>query len=229
VLRLGDDRVGGERHDRVKVVRGQRILEVADVVGLPCGDQREVAPERGLEQVAPAADLDDGLALLDQRAQAGGGEDASEADAGGADALDQRALGHELDGDLTGDHPGLGLGVEADVRGDDAGDAAGGDELADPAAGHRSVVGDDGEAAGAAGDQGVDEAVRGTDGHEAADQQRRAVGDQRGRGVGTDRGLHAAGVSGATGTASRDFVRPAGGWRRYDRRRGAAAYSGGDR
>ena len=58
------------------------------------------------------------LPFFDERADAGRGQDAAQADAAGADALDQRALRHELDLDLARDHLRLRLGIEADVRGD---------------------------------------------------------------------------------------------------------------
>ena len=44
---------------------------------------------------------------------------AAEAHASGADALDQRALGRELDLEPAGEHFRLRLGIEADVGGDD--------------------------------------------------------------------------------------------------------------
>ena len=105
-------------------------------------------------------------------------------DAAGADALDQRALRHEFDLDLAGDHFGLGFGIEADVRGDEPGDRAGADQLADPSPGPSGVVGDDGQVLRAATHERVDEAMGRTGAHEAADQQPRAVGYQRRGGVG---------------------------------------------
>ena len=75
-VRLGDDHVGGQRDDRIEVVRGQRIFEIAVVVGLLRRDQGEIAADRGLEQEWLAVDLDDPLALLDHRPDAGRGEHA---------------------------------------------------------------------------------------------------------------------------------------------------------
>src|SRR5208283_1907498 len=78
VVRLGDDHFAGERHDRIEVVGSQRILEVAVVVGLLAAEEGEVALNRLLEQVGLAVDLDDLLAFLDRRADAGGGQHAAE-------------------------------------------------------------------------------------------------------------------------------------------------------
>ena len=65
------------------------------------------------------------------------------------------------------------------------------DELADPPAGPRRVVGDDGEVLRAPRlDERVDEAMRRADAHEAADQERRAVGDQCGGRLGAYRDFH---------------------------------------
>ena len=190
VLRLGDDDVARERDDRIEIVRGQRIFEVAVIVGLLAADQGEIAADRRLQQVGLAVDLDDLLALLDQRADAGRGEDAAEPHAAGADSLDQRSLGHELNLDLAGNHLGLSLGIEADVGGDHVGDRAGRDQLADPPAGHRGVIGDDGEVLRPTLDQRVDQPMGRADAHEAADQEPRSVGNQGGRFVGGDRGFH---------------------------------------
>ena len=98
---------------------------------------------------------------------------------------------HEIDLDLAGDHFGLGFGIEADVRGDELDDRAGADQLADPLAGPGGVVGDHGQVLRAATNERVDEAMRRTGAHEAADEQRRAVGYQRRGCVGGYRGLHA--------------------------------------
>src|SRR5271165_3520501 len=100
-MRLGDDHVGGERDYRIEVVRGQRIFEIAVVIGLLRRDQGEIAADRRLEQEWLAVDLDDPLALLDHRPDAGRGEYASQPDAAGANSFDQRALWNQIDLDLA--------------------------------------------------------------------------------------------------------------------------------
>jgi hypothetical protein len=97
--------------------------------------------------------------------------------------------GHELHVDLARHHLGLGLGVQPDVRGDHAGDRAGRDQLADAVARLGGVVGHEGEAPRAAGDDRVDHPVRRADPHEAADEHvsRRPVGDHRRRFFGPER------------------------------------------
>ena len=162
----------------LKFRAGQRVGEVAEVIGQEGIDQREVGPQRGLHQVVLAGHRDLLLAFLDHRADAGGGEDAAEAEAAGADAFDQRALRHQVDLHLAGDHLRLGLGVQADVADDRLLHQAGADQLADAHAGHRGVVGDHGEIALALAHQFVDHVLRGAHGHEAADHQAGAVGDQ---------------------------------------------------
>lgn len=74
-------------------MRGQFVLEIAEVVGLARRDQCEVPTDRRLKQVAFTLDLDDLLAILDGRAEARRGQDTAQADACRADALDQRSLG----------------------------------------------------------------------------------------------------------------------------------------
>ena len=170
VVWLGDHDFGRERHDRIEIVRGQRVFEVAVVVGLLAADEGEVALDRLFQQVGLAVDLDGLLALFNQGADAGRSEDAAETDAAGANALDERALRRELDLDFARDHLLLRLGVEADVGGDELCNRAGRDELADAVAGGSRVVRDDGQVLDAAHDYRVDEPMGRADAHEAADQ-----------------------------------------------------------
>src|SRR5262245_5586877 len=50
VVRRDDDGVGGHRHDGIEVARGQGVGEVAEIVGEKGMHQRELRPERSLEQ-----------------------------------------------------------------------------------------------------------------------------------------------------------------------------------
>ena len=143
--RLRDDGVGGERHDRIEVLRGERVFEVADVVRPLRRDQRKVAADRRFQEIALAAGLDDLLSLLHCRAQAGGGEHTAEAGTAGSDPFHERTLGYQLHLHFAGQHLCLGFRIEPDVRDDDAGDRAAVIELADTLAGHGGIVGHDRE------------------------------------------------------------------------------------
>src|SRR4051812_40831780 len=85
------------------------------------------------------------FALLDQRARSGRCQHAAQAVAAGTDTLRQRALGHQLDLDLTRQHLPLGFRVGADMARDDLADQLGVDQLADPNAGAGRVIGNDGQ------------------------------------------------------------------------------------
>src|SRR5262245_39231187 len=141
VVRRHDGGVRGHGHDRVEVARGQRVGEVAQIVGEKRMDEREIRAQRRLEQIILPLDLDPLLALLDDGADARWREHATEPVATGADAFDQRALRHKLDFHRLGNHLPLGLGIEADVAGDGPADKLGVDQLANAASGHGIVVG----------------------------------------------------------------------------------------
>ena len=98
-LRDGDPR--GRRHHRVEVAGGLAVDEVPPGVGLPGVDEREVRAERQLEQVLAPVDDARLLALGDLRPDAGGGVEAADAGAAGADPLGERPLRHELDLELA--------------------------------------------------------------------------------------------------------------------------------
>ena len=53
VLRRDDDGIGRHRHDRIEIARGQRVGEIAEIVGQKGVDQREFGAQRGLEQKRP--------------------------------------------------------------------------------------------------------------------------------------------------------------------------------
>jgi hypothetical protein len=101
----------------------------------------------------------------------------TQAEAAGADALDQRALRHQFNLDLARDHLRLGFRVRADVAGDDAAHQARTDQQSDAQAGLGGVVGDDRQALLALAHDLVHQAVGRAHAHEAADHQHRPVGD----------------------------------------------------
>ena len=88
------------------------------MVALPGLDDGEVAEDAALHHVGLAVELAHLLALGDQRADAGLGEEGRNARAAGADALGQRALRVELDLELAGQVLALEHLVLADVGAD---------------------------------------------------------------------------------------------------------------
>src|SRR5579883_2287867 len=60
-----DHRVGRHRHHGIEVARGQRVSQIAEIVGQEGVDQREVRVQRGLDQIGFAVDLKPRLAVLD--------------------------------------------------------------------------------------------------------------------------------------------------------------------
>src|SRR5262245_10980973 len=208
VVRRYDHGVRGHGHDRIEVARGQRVGEVAEIVGQKRVDQREIRAQRRLEQIALSLDLDPLLALLDDGADAGRREHAAEAEAAGADAFDQRTLRHELDLHRLGDHLPLRLGIEADVAGNGPAHEAGVDQLADAPPRHGVIVRDHREIALALTHELVDHALGRSDAHEAADHQGRAVRDQ-GDGVFHRNCFHGrVSVSACTGSWTHDKIHP---------------------
>ena len=149
LLDLGDrDAAGGRRH-RVEVARGLAVDEVAEAVALPGRDQREVADDALLEHVLLAVEDARLLALRDQRARAGRGEEGGDAGAAGAHALGERPLGDELDLELAGEVLPLELLVLADVRGDHLPDPPVSEQDAEAPVVDAAVVRDDGQVPGA--------------------------------------------------------------------------------
>ena len=146
--------------------------------------------DRILEHVVAAVDHARLLAFGEQRAVAGRREERADAGAGGADALGEIALRHELELDLAGavqrvEHVRIGL---ARKRADDLAHALRLEQRGEAGLAVAGVVVDDGEVARALRDQRVDQLGRHAGRAEAADHHRRAVvnvGD-RGRGAGND-------------------------------------------
>src|SRR4051812_20412028 len=89
------------RHDRTEVPRRLAIDEVPPAVAAVGLDQRDVGVDRMLEHVLPAIDLPRLLAFGEQRAVTGRAEERADACAGGANALGQVALRHQLELDLA--------------------------------------------------------------------------------------------------------------------------------
>ena len=170
--------VGRHRHDRIEVRRGQPVSQIEEMVGLMRMDQRDVGPQRQLEQVVSPVDRDHPLPSATTRADAGRRQHAAEPGAAGADALGQRALRHEFHLSSPSSILRCIDGVRPDVRDDHAGDAAGIDQLADAEAGPRGVVGDHRQVARAPGDQRIHQPLRRPDAEEAADHDAGAVRHQ---------------------------------------------------
>ncbi len=145
-------------------------------------DQREVRLDRQCEQELRAVDLDLALALGGCRADARGCQHAAQAMAAGADALGQGSLRAQLDADLARDHLPLRLGIQADVRRHELLDQLRFDQAGDAETGTPGVVGDDRQVLAALAHELGDQPMRRADAHEAADHERRAVGDLLHRG-----------------------------------------------
>src|SRR5262249_56148065 len=75
-------------------------------------------------------DLNLALAFFDHRTDTGRRQNAAEAGAAGANALNQGALRHQIDANLAGDHVLLRFGVEADMARHHLRRQARGDDLA---------------------------------------------------------------------------------------------------
>ena len=99
---LGDGHLGGGRHVRIEVARRLAIDEIAFGVALPGVDDGDVGEEAVLHHVWLAVEIADFLALGDDGADAGAGEEGRDAGAAGANALGQRALRIELELQLAG-------------------------------------------------------------------------------------------------------------------------------
>ena len=160
LLSLGDDGPGGHRHHRVEVLRRELVREVAEVVGLPGVNEREVGAERFFQQPDLAVDLDGGFSLFDECAQAGLGEHAPQAVTAGPDPLGKRPLGYQLDLELPGEHLPLCFWVGPDMRGNQALHQPGLDQLADADTGIGGIVGNDHQPHAPGGGEPLDQAMR---------------------------------------------------------------------
>ena len=147
------------------------------------------ADDPALHDVGLAVEVAVLLALGDQGADAGLGEEGRDAGAAGADALGQRALRVELDLDLAGEELARELLVLADIGADHLPDLAPVEQLAQAPAVDAAIVADDGQALDPALGDGVDQVLRDAAQAEAAGHDRHVVvqeAGQRGLGVTVD-------------------------------------------
>ena len=159
------------------------------MIALPGLDDREIADDAALHDVGLAVELAVLLALGDQRADAGLGEEGRDAGAAGADPLGQRALRVELDLDLAGQELARELLVLADIGADHLLDHVPVEQLAQAPAVDAAIVADHRQALDAARDDGVDQVLGDAAQAEAAGDDRHVVVQQtrqRRRGVTVD-------------------------------------------
>src|SRR6476646_8452201 len=97
MLDLGDGDARRRRHDRIKITRRLAIDEVALGIALPGMDDGETGEQPALHDIALAIEAALFLALRDDGADAGLGEEGGDAGAAGADALGEGALRVEFD------------------------------------------------------------------------------------------------------------------------------------
>ena len=142
LLDLGDAHLARRRRHRVEVARGLAIDEIALVIALPRLDDRQVADDAALHHVGLAVELALFLALGDQGADPGLGEEGRDAGTAGADALGQRPLRVELDLDLAGQVLARELLVLADIGADHLPDHVPVEQLAQPPAVDPAIVAD---------------------------------------------------------------------------------------
>ncbi len=145
VLDLGDRDLAGGRHHRIEVARGLAIDEVAFGIALPGVHDRQVGDDAALHDVALAVELALFLALRDQGAGAGLGEEGRDAGAAGADALGQRALRVEFDLQLVREILLRERLVLADIGRDHLLDLPGVEQQAEADAVDARIVGHDGQ------------------------------------------------------------------------------------
>src|SRR6266545_2396979 len=143
VRRLDDRHLRGGAHHRPEVPGRLAEDEVSPGVRLPGVDEREVGPERQLEEIGAAVDDAGLLSLRHLRADAGRGVEAAQPRAPRPDPLGERPLRHELHLDLAGEVLPLELLVLADVGRDDLPDLLRLEEGAEAELGRPAVVGDE--------------------------------------------------------------------------------------
>src|SRR3954470_12803925 len=177
VIGTGDNTVSRHRDKRIEVAGGQHIGKIAEVIGHECVDQREIRLQRKLDQISRAVDFELLLAVLDDRANPSWRQHAAQPIAAGANALDQRALGHKLHDQVAAQHLLLGFRIKPDMAGDDPVHEPGADQLPDAFARHCRVVRDHRQMALLLADELIDQTLGGTDSHEATDGKACAVGN----------------------------------------------------
>src|SRR5215472_15907051 len=176
-LHLGDRHLGGHAHQRREVAGGLTKDEVSPPVTLEGTDDREIGHERRLEHVLPPVDGAGFLAGGDLRPHSGGGVEASNSAAAGADPLRQRALRIQLHLELAAEELPLELLVLPDVAGHHLLNLLGLEQDAEPQIGSAAVVGNDGEVFDPFSVEGGDQVLRISAEAEAAAHHHRPVLD----------------------------------------------------
>src|SRR5215472_10225671 len=177
LLDLRDRDFAGRGRHRVEVARRFPVDQISQSVALPGRDHREVPDDPALEDVLASVELLGFLALRHERADPSGGVKARDPRATGAHPLGERALGDELDLELTRQELALELGVLPDVGRHHLADLAAPQEQPQSPVVHSAVVRDDRQVADAAPDEGGDEVFGDPAESEPADDQGRAVRD----------------------------------------------------
>jgi len=168
LLDLGDAHPSGLGAQRIEVARGLVEHQVAGLVRHRALDQCHVSGQRTLHDVPLVIELAGFLALGDQRAVAGAGEERRDAGAAGAQLLGQGALGGELQLQLAGQVLALELLVAADVGRNHLLDLPAEQQRTKTEVVHPAVVADDGEATLAGFAQRLDQRLGNTTQAEAA-------------------------------------------------------------
>ena len=160
-------------------------------VALPGLHERQVGADAFLEHVLPAVERVVSLPSASLVPKRGAGVEAGDAGTAGAELLGERALRHELELELAGQHLALELLVLADVRGDDLLHLPALEQEAHAEIVDAGVVADDRQALHAAGHERGDEVLRDAAQAEPARRDPHPVEEQtveRVRGGGSDLG-----------------------------------------
>jgi len=178
----GHGALGGGGHHGAEVAGGLSEAEVAPAVPALGLDEGHIAMDGVLQHIGLAVDdaglLGAAVGVLGQfSSEAGGGEEGPHAGTGGAQALGQIALGHQLQFDLSAPvelvkHKGVSLAREA---ADDLAHASSPEKRGEACIAVAGVVVDHGELMRALLNQSVNEFVRDACGTEATDQNRGAI------------------------------------------------------
>ncbi len=169
VLDLGDRVLSAHRRRDVEVARGAAIDQIAPGVADVGAHERDVALDRGDEDVGTTAELDELLALGGDRTDAGRRQEAAQSGAAAAQHLGERALRRRLNLETALVHRLADLRRGTDVTGDDLLDLALPHELDNAAVAIPGIVGVDREVADVHRRQMVDEGERVALADEAAD------------------------------------------------------------
>jgi hypothetical protein len=152
--------------------------------------QCEVRPQRQLQEILDAIELDDALAGLHHGADAGRRQDPAKSAAAGTDAFGECTLWDQLHLDFAADHYLLRDRIGADMRHNRTSDASCIDQLANAHAGPCGVVADDRQVARLALHECIHDGLGSADAHEAAEHEAGPVGDQYCRFGGRDCQAH---------------------------------------